>query len=211
LVAPLFLRGRRFFSEHQQRRVQCGTTREWARFSARPRPSADLERKIIPPSGTLCDPFDRGPRAARGCVQTRRATVPTEEGSQKTFLNCFEPEIGRRRLIERNNICFCLFKWRLVSNWGLRMRKIGDVNGCHVDRSSCDCALRNSLSAIKQAHDRLHLLGGMCTTGTVLASQIELCDVLLVEISGIRSSLAKDLRYTRRAPQQTSCHVELNA
>jgi hypothetical protein len=85
------------------------------------------------------------------------------------------------------------------------MRKISDVS------DSCEYALRSSLSAIKHAHDQLHRLTGMGTTATVLASQIELCDVLLVEISGIRSSLAKDLRYTRRAPQQTSCHVELNA
>jgi len=36
---------------------------------------------------------------------------------------------------------------------------------------------------------------------TLLASQIELCDVLLVEISGVRSSLCKDLNHTRGAPQ----------
>lgn len=68
------------------------------------------------------------------------------------------------------------------------MRKIDDVSGF------CDCALRNSLGAIKQAHKQLHLLTGMGTTVTVLASQIELCDVLLVEISSIRSTLTKDLR-----------------
>jgi hypothetical protein len=75
------------------------------------------------------------------------------------------------------------------------MRKISDV------RDSYECALRSSLSAIKQARDQLHLPTGMDTTATVLASQIELCDVLLVEISGIHSSLAKDLNHTRGAPQ----------
>jgi hypothetical protein len=38
----------------------------------------------------------------------------------------------------------------------------------------------------------------------VLAWQIELCDVLLVEISGIRSSLAKDLNHSRAAPQPST-------
>jgi hypothetical protein len=37
----------------------------------------------------------------------------------------------------------------------------------------------------------------MTTTTNVLTTRIELCDVLLSEISGIRSSLAKDLRRTR--------------
>lgn len=87
------------------------------------------------------------------------------------------------------------------------MRKIGHVDGCHANG---DSTLRGSLTAIKQAHDRRHLLTGMCTTATVLASQIELCDVLLVEISGIRSSLAKDLKYTRGAPQPIG-PVGLNA
>jgi len=84
------------------------------------------------------------------------------------------------------------------------MRKISDVS------DSCECALGSSLSAIKQAHDQLHLLTGMDTTATVLASQIELCDALLVEISGIRSSLAKDLNYTRGAPQPGG-QIGLNA
>jgi hypothetical protein len=84
------------------------------------------------------------------------------------------------------------------------MRKISDVS------DSYECALRSSLSAIKQAHDQLRLLTGTGTTATVLARQIELCDVLLVEISGIRSSLAKDLNYTRGAPQPGG-QIGLNA
>jgi hypothetical protein len=84
------------------------------------------------------------------------------------------------------------------------MTKISDVSG------SCECALRSSLSAIKQAHDQLRLLTGTGTTAPVLTRQIELCDVLLVEISGIRSSLAKDLNYTRGAPQPGG-QIGLNA
>ena len=84
------------------------------------------------------------------------------------------------------------------------MKKISDVS------DSCACALGGSLSAIKQAHDQLHHLTGMATTATVLASQIELCDVLLIGISGIRSSLAKDLNHTRGAPQPDG-QIGLNA
>jgi hypothetical protein len=84
------------------------------------------------------------------------------------------------------------------------MRKISDVS------DSCERALRSSLSAIKQAHDQLHLLTGMGATATVLAWQIELCDVLLAEISSIRSSLAKDFNHTRRAPQPGG-QIGLNA
>jgi hypothetical protein len=40
----------------------------------------------------------------------------------------------------------------------------------------------------------------MTTTANVLTTRIELCDVLLGEISGIRSSLAKDLQRTREPP-----------
>ena len=84
------------------------------------------------------------------------------------------------------------------------MGNIGHLSG------SCDGALSNSLSAIRQAHDQLHHLTSMCTTATVLASQIELCDVLLVEISGIRSSLANDLKHTREGPRAVNQMV-LNA
>jgi hypothetical protein len=50
----------------------------------------------------------------------------------------------------------------------------------------------------------------MDTKATVLASKIELCDVLLVEISGIRRSLAKDLNHARAAPQPGG-QIGLNA
>lgn len=71
------------------------------------------------------------------------------------------------------------------------MTKIGSLE------RSFDCALRDSLSVIRQTHVQLHVLTGMTTTANVLASRIELCDVLLGEISGIRSNLAKDLQRTR--------------
>lgn len=69
-----------------------------------------------------------------------------------------------------------------------------------ADHSS-NGVLLNSLSAIKQAHFQFHLLTDMCTSPSVLASQIEICEALLVAISGIRSSLAEDLMQTRGLPQ----------
>jgi len=84
------------------------------------------------------------------------------------------------------------------------MRKIGYLN------QPFDCAVQNSLSAIKQAHIELQLLTGACTTPTVLASQIELCDVLLGEISGIHSILANDLKHTR-GPAPVGVHLGWNA
>jgi hypothetical protein len=77
---------------------------------------------------------------------------------------------------------------------GASMTKISDL------AASSDCALRDSLSVIRQTHVRLHVLTDMTTTATVLASRIELCDALLLAISGIRSSLARDLRRTREPP-----------
>jgi hypothetical protein len=82
----------------------------------------------------------------------------------------------------------------LLSN-GASMTKISDLE------MSFDCALRNSLSVIRQTQVQLHVLTDMTTTANVLASRIELCDVLLVEISGIRSSLAKDIQLTREPPR----------
>jgi hypothetical protein len=56
-----------------------------------------------------------------------------------------------------------------------------------------DCAVRDSLSTIKEAHVQLHMLTATSATAALLASQIELYDVLLDEISGIHTSLARDL------------------
>ena len=55
------------------------------------------------------------------------------------------------------------------------------------------CSPHDSLSTIKEARVRLDVLTGMSTTATMLASQIELCDVLLIVISSIRSTLVRDL------------------
>lgn len=63
--------------------------------------------------------------------------------------------------------------------------------------------LSDSLNAIKQAQIQLHLLNGEGANPTVIASRIQLCDVLLGEISGIRTSLAKHLEYTRGVVQSS--------
>ena len=65
----------------------------------------------------------------------------------------------------------------------------------------------NCLTAIRQAHARIHLLSSMRPSSTVLASQIELCDVLLVEISDIRSSLVRDLHESRNSHSRTAAHL----
>lgn len=62
---------------------------------------------------------------------------------------------------------------------------------------SFDYSLRDSLNTIKEAHVQLHLMSGTSITAAALASQIELCDVLLVKISGIHTDLARDLRESR--------------
>jgi hypothetical protein len=77
------------------------------------------------------------------------------------------------------------------------MTKIGHV-------TSSNGALWDSLSTIKHAQMELCHPTRRCISPSVLASQIELCEVLLVEISGIRSSLTKDLKETRRSPQAGS-------
>jgi hypothetical protein len=61
------------------------------------------------------------------------------------------------------------------------------------------CALTESLGVIRQTHLLLHVPPDT-TTATALASRIELCDALLVAISGVRNSLAKDLISTRESP-----------
>jgi hypothetical protein len=63
----------------------------------------------------------------------------------------------------------------------------------HIDSCS-DGTLRDSLGAIKHAQTQLRHLTHSCASRTQLASQIELCEVLLAEISGIHSSLANDIK-----------------
>jgi hypothetical protein len=78
---------------------------------------------------------------------------------------------------------------------GEKMRKIDNTSG-----KSFDCTVRDSLSAIRATHVRLHLLSGTCATAALLASQIELYEVLLDEISGIHTVLARDIEHARIAP-----------
>ncbi|WP_145927414.1 hypothetical protein [Bradyrhizobium neotropicale] len=63
--------------------------------------------------------------------------------------------------------------------------------------ASSSCPVSDALSIIRQTQVQLHALTDASATANVLTTRIELCDVLLGEISGIRSSLAKDLRRTR--------------
>ena len=70
-----------------------------------------------------------------------------------------------------------------------------------ASRTSFDCPLLDSITAIRQIHVELRAPTGMMTTASVLASRIELYDFLLSEISAIRSSLAKDIQRTREPPK----------
>jgi hypothetical protein len=83
------------------------------------------------------------------------------------------------------------------------MRKIGHFN------NSSDGALWDSLNAIRHAQIQLRHLTRTCTSPTALASQIELCEVLLGEISDIRSSLAEDLKQMR-GPSQANGQARLH-
>ena len=71
------------------------------------------------------------------------------------------------------------------------MRKIVDHSSASVD-----CTVRESLSTIRETHVRLHRLNGTPATTALLASKINLYDVLLDEISGIHTCLARDLQHT---------------
>jgi hypothetical protein len=77
---------------------------------------------------------------------------------------------------------------------GLKMRRIDDIS------KSLDCSVRNSLSTLRATHVRLNLLEGTCATAALLASKIKLYDVLLDELVGIHTDLAKDLEHGRKTP-----------
>jgi hypothetical protein len=55
-------------------------------------------------------------------------------------------------------------------------------------------AVLNSLKTIRSAKSRFHLLTERDSTPAILASQIELCDVLLEEIRTISCSLEKRMK-----------------
>jgi hypothetical protein len=85
---------------------------------------------------------------------------------------------------------------------GLKTRKTGPC--CEHSRN---CAVCNSLKTIKEAHGRLHLLNGTCTTAAAVASQIELFDVLLGEITDIQTQLARDILHARVTPQASGLNA----
>jgi hypothetical protein len=85
------------------------------------------------------------------------------------------------------------------------MRKLADYSS-----QSVDCAVRDSLSTIRATHVRLQRLNGTRATTALLASKIDLYDVLLDEISGIHTSLARDLQHTLQTSQQSG-RTGLNA
>jgi hypothetical protein len=85
------------------------------------------------------------------------------------------------------------------------MRKLADHSS-----QSVDCAVRDSLSTIRATHVRLHRLNGTRATTDLLASKINLYDVLLDEISGIHTSLARDLQHTLQTSQESG-RTGLNA
>jgi hypothetical protein len=92
-----------------------------------------------------------------------------------------------------------------LSNWGPKMRKIADPS-----HESFDVTVSGSLCTIRATHVRLHLLKRSNATEALLASQIELYGVLLHQISGIQTRLARDLKRTRLI-QLESEHPSLNA
>jgi hypothetical protein len=83
------------------------------------------------------------------------------------------------------------------------MQKLDHGTRAHVS------AVRHSLSAIKKAHVQLDLTNAS-NSPTELASQIQLCDVLLFEISGIRSNLAKRIKGERSGLRGVRQHLGLN-
>ena len=85
------------------------------------------------------------------------------------------------------------------------MRKLADYSS-----QSVDCAVRDSLSTIRATHVRLQRLNGTRATTDLLASKINLYDVLLDEISGIHTSLARDLQNTLLTSQESD-RTGLNA
>lgn len=76
------------------------------------------------------------------------------------------------------------------------MREIG-----HPSNELANCAVGGSLNTARDAYAQLQLLTGGLSSPATLASQIELFDVLLVEISGIRSGFAMEIQHVRVTPR----------
>lgn len=62
---------------------------------------------------------------------------------------------------------------------------------------SGNTSLWSSLQTIKLAQAQLYQLNGEGATPTIISCRIQLCDVLLGEISGIRARLARHIAHTR--------------
>ena len=62
---------------------------------------------------------------------------------------------------------------------------------------SDDLTLQNSLNAIRKAQRKLDRLTNAPLTPTALESRIELCEILLSNISSIQCNLAEDLHDAR--------------
>ncbi len=71
----------------------------------------------------------------------------------------------------------------------------------HSSKDCCDAVVLDSLKTIEEAHVQLRLLAGTPATAALLASQIQLYDLVLDEISVISSGLARDLGRTGRKLQ----------
>lgn len=84
------------------------------------------------------------------------------------------------------------------------MRKGDDIS------KSFNYTVRESLSTIRATHVRLNLLDGPLATEALLSSQIKLYDVLLDELSGIHTNLARHFEHTRKIPSAFR-PVRLNA
>jgi hypothetical protein len=85
------------------------------------------------------------------------------------------------------------------------MRKNTDSSS---SKKCFDGAVLESLSTIREAHVQLRLLTGTSATAALLASQIQLYNFLLDEISGIHASLARDLKRSRlkqKVSSRSSC------
>ena len=63
-------------------------------------------------------------------------------------------------------------------------------------------ALLHSLSTIRAAKTKFHLLTASSSTPTVLVSQIRLCDILLGEIRTISCGLERRMRYRATIPRR---------
>jgi hypothetical protein len=145
--------------------------------------------RTLPPRGYAKDvqemPHEKNERSRHAL-----SVVKVLPSTKNETVNLNHP--GGSYTYQRNSGC-SKFEDRVCSVNGASMAKISDSG------TLLGCPLQGSLSALRQVQVQLHVMTGATTTANVLASQIELYDVLLVEISGIRYRLAEDLQRTREA------------